>query len=124
MDEITTTNLEDFGWRELKMVRDLIDAVEKNGYPKDFELDEVTIMFNRNSGYVFLTNSDYQAAMLTDEGNLELWHFLPYSGQEGFAEDLKAWYEEQIENGEEVEEDDIEYMKSYGIIPDDEEEEE
>jgi len=60
--------------------------IEK-GLPDGFCHDEVRPACNKMSGYVFLTNSEYQVVMINGE-NLELFHHLPYSGYEGFLEDI------------------------------------
>lgn len=96
----TTTNLTDFGNRELTMVRDLLDAMLEQGLPDDFYNDEVMPMFNMNSGYVFLTNSKYQVAML-NSGKLESFYSSPYEGLEGFYDELKEQYEEMHEEDKE-----------------------
>lgn len=83
----TTTNLAEFGYRELTKVRDLLTAMIDAGLPDDFYDYGVVPMFNKHSGCVFLTNSEYQTAMLNGE-KLETWYFLSYHGNEGFAEDL------------------------------------
>jgi hypothetical protein len=44
-------------------------------------------MFNTHSGCVFLTNSEYQVAMLNDE-TLESFYTDFETGEEGFLEDL------------------------------------
>lgn len=88
-EEIVTSDLSKFGFIELKQVEALIREWREHGLPKDFYDNEVTIAFNTNSGYVFLTNSEYQAAMLTDDGKLELWHNCPQCGHEGFLEDME-----------------------------------
>ena len=54
-----------------------------------------------NSGYVFLTNCDYQVAMLVGD-RLESHYCTPYNGHEGFIEDLvddidNSWNDEDIE---------------------------
>lgn len=36
-DKITTTDLADFGYRELGLLRELIEAMEDHGLPEDFE---------------------------------------------------------------------------------------
>jgi hypothetical protein len=87
MNNITTTDLREFGYRERVMAENLLKAWRTQGLPENFYDDEVTIMFNTHSGCVFLTNSDYQAAMMNGN-NLEIWHFCPYCGHEGFAEDM------------------------------------
>jgi hypothetical protein len=115
MQEITITDLAKFGWREKKMAAELLITMCEQGLPEGFEDDEVTIMMNTNSGNVFLTNSEYQTAMMNGD-KLEMWHFLPYSGQEGFAEDLK---DIDIET---LNQDDIDYLVQNGIIEEQEEE--
>jgi hypothetical protein len=84
--ENITIDLSEFGYRELDMAGDLLKAI-KDGLPDDFNDDGLTIMFNTHSGYVFLTNSDYQVAMLTDK-KLESFYSCPNCGEEGFAEDI------------------------------------
>lgn len=85
--KMTTTNLSDFGYRELDMLKDLISAMIEQGLPDNFSDDEVAPMMNQNSGNVFLTNSDYQVAMLNGT-DLEMFYTLSYHGTEGFASDL------------------------------------
>ena len=118
-DNITTTDFSEFGWRERKMASELLNASIEQGFPSDFEDDEVQIMMNKNSGNVFFTNSEYQVAMMNGE-DLESFYNLPYSGIEGFADELKDEYE----NGNITDDEDIEYLKQLGIIGGDEEEEE
>ena len=55
--------------------------------PRDFENNEVTPMMNTYSGNVFLTNSEYQVAMLNGD-KLESFYFLSYHGNEGFLDEL------------------------------------
>ncbi len=86
--EITTTDLADFGYSERKEMITLLQSWHEQGLPEDFYEDEVRVMMNRNSGCVFLTNSEYQTAMMN--GNkLEMWHNCPNCGHEGFAEDCQ-----------------------------------
>lgn len=106
----TTTNLADFGMREIAELRDILTAWLDYGLPDDFYEDGVTPMLNRNSGNVFLTNSDYQVAMLAD-GRLESWYFTPYAGHEGFLEDLVDDYRSYPDNWDE---EDIEYLRDLG----------
>jgi|ERR1035437_2409569 formylmethanofuran dehydrogenase subunit E len=95
---MTTTNLSDFGYRELAMLRDLIDAMLKQGLPDEFSTDEVTPMMNQNSGNVFLTNSEYEVAMLNGD-KLESFYSCVECGNEGFKEDI-AWDSEKHVCGE------------------------
>lgn len=93
MQKVTTTDLSDFGLRELEKLQDIIEAMYEYGLPDDFFDDEVVPMFNTYSGNVFLTNSQYQVAMLN--GNrLESYYYLAYDGNEGFIEELIEQYDE------------------------------
>ena|SRR6185503_17832692 len=87
--EITTTNLADFGGRERFMLIQLLQAWQNQGLPEDFYDDEVVPMLNRNSGNVFLTNSEYQVAMIDDNDKLAMWHTCSNCGHEGFYEDCQ-----------------------------------
>ena len=96
-----TENLAEFGMREIEELRDILDAWPKNGLPDDFYDEGVRPAFNKASGYVFLTNDEYQVCMEVD-GKLESFYTTPYSGYEGFYEDLldevdDSWEEEDIE---------------------------
>ena len=88
MNETTTTDLARFGARERAMLEDLLKAWREQGLPDDFYEDEVNVMFNMNSGNVFLTNSEYQVAMLADD-KLESFYSCPECGHEGFKADMK-----------------------------------
>lgn len=118
-NEVTTTNLADFGWRERKMAAELLTVSCEQGFPKDFEDDEVVIMMNRNSGNVFFTNSEFQVAMMNGD-TLESFYTTPYSGYEGFADDLKEQYEN---DGDSWNQEDIDYLVELGVIEESEEEE-
>lgn len=86
-----TEDLSQFGTRELEEAKNLLVAMFDNGLPSDFYNDGVKIGFNKNSGYVFLTNSDYQVAIYeeTERGKyLASFYTSPYNGIEGTFEDL------------------------------------
>lgn len=85
---ITTTNLADFGIIDRDVLIDLLQAWRDQGLPDDFCDDEVVPMLNINSGHVFLTNEDCQVAMLNGE-SLESWYSCPNCGHEGFLETCK-----------------------------------
>lgn len=89
---MTTTNLSDFGYRELMILEKLLKAMREQGLPEDFYDDQVHPMMNQSSGNVFLTNSDYQVAMLNGD-TLESFYFLSYHGNEGFLDGLIYEYE-------------------------------
>ena len=44
---MTTTNLSDFGYRELAMLEELLKAMREQGLPDDFSDDEVHPMMNQ-----------------------------------------------------------------------------
>jgi len=87
-DEIVTNNISQFGWRERRMAAELLTVSCDKGFPEDFNDDEVTIMMNRNSGNVFLTNSDFQVAMMNGD-KLESFYSCPECGHEGFADEME-----------------------------------
>lgn len=88
MNNVTTTDLADFGYSERKELIKLLTAWNEKGLPDDFFNHGVHAMFNKNSGDVFLTNSDYQVAVM-DGNNLESWYSCPECGHEGFKEDCQ-----------------------------------
>lgn len=105
-DEITTTDLSKFGYREREIAARLLTASCKDGFPEDFEDDAVQIMFNTYSGMVFLTNSEYQVCAMN--GNtLESFYSCPYCGHEGFKEEMEH---------EAKDNDCTEYLKQIGVI--------
>ena len=93
-----TEDLADFGYREQREAQDLFEAWKSNGLPVDFENNGVRIAFNMNSGYVFLTNSEYQVAMCetNEQDQLELYSFYtsPYEGKEGSFDELLEDYKD------------------------------
>jgi hypothetical protein len=99
MTEITTTNLADFGARERSMLIDLLVAWREQGLPRDFDLGRVVPMMNTNSGNVFLTNEEFQVAMMNGD-KLESFYSCPICGHEGFAEDMEHNSDDNIYNEE------------------------
>lgn len=87
-NQVTTTDLADFGYREIREAIDLLDMWMKHGLPENFYEDEVRVMFNVHSGYVFLTNSEYQVAMIRGD-KLEESLACPECGREGFIEEFE-----------------------------------
>lgn len=112
----TTTNLADFGYRERRMAAELLAASVEQGFPENFDDDGVELMMNQNSGNVFFTNANYDVCMMNGD-TLEMWYFTPYSGHEGFADEL---HDEFIEDGETWNAEDVEYLHNLGIITDEE----
>lgn len=104
------TNLARFGGRELAIAERLLNAIS-NGYPEDFDCDfetsEVKLVFNPNSGDVFLLNENYQLCTEVD-GELFSYYCTPYDGIEGtfygllerygeMCEEDKIWFRELAE---------------------------
>jgi hypothetical protein len=87
MQNIVTTNLTYFGYRERKEAERLLASWNRDGLPSGFHDDEVQIFMNRISGYVFLSNSDYQVAMMNGD-RLEIYYTDSETGEEGFADEL------------------------------------
>lgn len=83
MKDVYTENMADFGYRERKMAAELLAS----DLPDGFYNSGVKLAFNRDSGYVFLVNDDYQCAMMNGD-TLEIFHSTPYDGHEGFLRDL------------------------------------
>ncbi|MCA3174624.1 MAG: hypothetical protein ING36_03645 [Burkholderiales bacterium] len=77
--------------REREMVRDILNAWGSHGLPIDFDDDGVKIGFNKQSGNVFLVNSDYQCCMVSG-CKLESFYFSPYHGIEGFFDEIVEQY--------------------------------
>jgi hypothetical protein len=93
MSKHYTENLGDFGFLELDVAGRLLKAASQHGFPDDFNTDGVKLGFNMNSGYVFFTNEEGQAAVLGGldahgHERLVSYYNLP-SGLEGTLEDLK-----------------------------------
>jgi len=94
MTDTYTENLADFGYRELDEAGKLLSGI-KNGLPDDFYDQGIKVGFNMNSGYVFLTNDDYQVAMYDDESEkLYSFYTTPYEGREGSYEELLQEYDD------------------------------
>ncbi len=83
--ENPTSDLSNFGFRELKMAAELLTAY--CAQTPDFIGNEAQIMMNTDSGYVFLTDEDFRVAMMNGD-KLEQHHTCPECGAEGFAEDM------------------------------------
>ena len=81
----TTTDFQHFGYREFGMAGDLLKAYAYN--PPSYLGDGVHIMFNINSGYVFLIDEDFNVAMMNGD-KLEQFHNCSKCGGAGFAEDM------------------------------------
>ena len=92
MENTVTSDIAKFGARERAILVELLEAWSRDGLPSDFYDENVQPMFNLNSGYVFLTNAEYQTAMMED-GKLVSHYFLPYAGIEGTLSELVEEFE-------------------------------
>ena len=99
MNETTTTDLAKFGNREKGMAAELLTALADGKLPEDFNDDEVTVMMNMNSGNVFLTNSDFQVAMMNGD-TLESFYSCPDCGHEGFFEEMHPDHHVENQHGD------------------------
>lgn len=88
MKNITTTSIADFGYRERELILDILKAWQEQGLPEGFCDEQVVFMMNKDSGNVFLTNEEYQTAMMNGD-KLEIWHSCFNCGHEGFEEDCQ-----------------------------------
>ena len=123
-----TEDLADFGYREQEEAKNLFQAWRESGLPVDFYNSGVKIGFNMNSGYVFLTNSDYQVAMCTtnEQDQLELYSFYtsPYEGKEGSFDELLEEYKEMHPEDQEWFQEIADNVNRSDELPDLDEEEE
>lgn len=79
MDTVTN-DLTRFGMQELDEAADLLKAYANNGC--DFLGDGVQVWFNTMSGYVFLSDEDYNVGLLEDE-KIARHYSCPECGNEG-----------------------------------------
>ena len=104
MSDFYTEDLTKFGYRELEEAGKLLSAIGK-GLPDDFDDDGIKVGFNMNSGYVVLTNAEFQVAMLDEEsGELYSFYTTPYGGYEGS-------YQELLDQIDDMHHEDQEYLK-------------
>lgn len=101
----TTTDLSQFGFRELRMAAELLTAY-CNSKP-DWLSDGVTVMMNTLSGNVFLTDEDFNVGMINGD-ELEPFLSTPYEGHEGFISDLVSEHKPNDLNA-----DDVDYIRDW-----------
>ena len=107
-DNIVTAYLSEFGALERSKLVDIFEAWEKYGLPTDFSESEVVAMFNKNSGKVFLSNEDYEVAVL-ENGALVSFYVLP-SGLEGTFTEL--YHDSTIEEWNSWDDEDRSYVNN------------
>ena len=85
-DQIVTMDLSRFEYRNIDLAVDLLKAYKIQG--ADFLGDGITLNLNTNSGFVFLSDEDFNVGMMNGD-KLEKWFNCPVCGHEGFKEDMK-----------------------------------
>ena len=99
MRGVDYATFENFGYRELGQAGDLL-ALYSNGRLSRLAQDyfsgpyNIQIGFNDMSGNVFLVDEDFNVLMADGFGQLDLFISTPYSGEEGFYDDLMEMYNE------------------------------
>ena len=83
----TTSDLSDFGFRELELGATLLRAYCDD--PPCWLSEGVHRMMNKHSGFVFLTDDECNVAMMNGD-RLNAWLFTPHDGHEGFVCELAA----------------------------------
>ena len=94
-----TTNLSEFGRREIAMASELLNQlVNRNTtelFDKYFTHESTNLFFNKRSGYVFLSDEAYNVGMINpDNGMLDLYITTGYSGTEGFINELMSEFDD------------------------------
>lgn len=102
MTDTLTHDLADFGSRERRIAAEILRALDRDGLPATMDNDGLRIYFNRHSGYVFLSDSEYNTAVM-DGAHLVGFYSTPYEGHEGTFADLVAEVEADTWNAEDVE---------------------
>ncbi len=87
MKDITTTDFSKFGYRERELAAKLLAAWNEQGLPENMEEYKIAIMFNTQSGNVFLIDAEFQVAMMNGEA-LETFYTDFETGEEGFKDEL------------------------------------
>jgi len=101
-----TKDLTQFGYRELGMAGDLLKAIKTDKDKTEYLYNGVELQFNPNSGNVFLSDEDYNVAMMNGD-DLEDFFSCPICGHEGFKEEMP-----HNEDSEECQE----YLKDIGAL--------
>ena len=91
MTNQVTEDWDKFGYREKKMAIELLTAWMDGKFARNslHMGDGVKAAFNTHSGYVFLTNNDYDSFLLDGDGNLDIFLSCSNCGSEGFPPELR-----------------------------------
>lgn len=82
---LVTADLNEFGYMELIEASKLLKSFAESDIRIDS--DGLTLNFNKNSGFVFLSDENYDVWMMNGD-KLEQWYSCPICGHEGFKEDM------------------------------------
>ena len=89
MDEIVTSDLSRFGYREKEMASELLKAHCSSEHDITKQLgSDVRVYMNTHSGYMFLSDGDYNVAMMNGD-YLEDVLVCSECGNEGFVEEIE-----------------------------------
>lgn len=91
-----THDLSKFGYRMLDMAADLLKLASNGSYgfatQADYDAfqnsDTLQLEFNPNSGFVFLSDADFQVFMENNDGKLEQFMTCMECGAEGFKSEI------------------------------------
>ncbi len=89
-DPVVTADLSRFGQRELSIAAEMLTALTTT-YRRCATDEGLSLNMNINSGYVFLTDENYNCFMMNGD-QLEQYLCSPYDGHEGFYDELKDQY--------------------------------
>ena len=94
-----TTNLSEFGRREIAMASELLNQLANRNttelFDAHFTYEGTNLVFNKRSGYVFLNDENYNVGMINpDNGMLDLYITTGYSGTEGFINELMSEFDD------------------------------
>ena len=105
MSDIVTVDLSEFGYSELREAATLLQEMAEHGLPDEM-YGKISLCFNKNSGWVFLSDEDYNTCLINDEtGKLEMHYSLVGTGEEGFLDELLEFADDWDLDDEYVRED-------------------
>jgi uncharacterized protein YbaR (Trm112 family) len=90
-DDIVTHDFSKFGKVEIEEACQLLQAYLNKNRTKYLASQNITIEFNTQSGYVFLSDNDCNTAMLNEKHELVDFLVCPECGQEGLIDDLSLF---------------------------------
>lgn len=88
MKNIVTNDIKEFGMRERLMARELLATYGTKKDKTNFLSDGINVFMNKNSGYVFLSDEEYNVAMMNGDV-LEDFVNCPECGHEDFYSEFR-----------------------------------